>query len=359
MTTTALAHTRARRRRRCRRRCSSTSTMPTARSPLCALVRPRFRARSRTAMSIRQIPLSAASLSRAEDASAPPTRAGFAAFCLFASWTTETYSHVDRLWSITPAVYACMYALLSGWDPRCTPMALLTVMWGWRLTFNFARKGGYNEGEQDYRWPILRAHPLLRHPLVWQVFNFGFIASYQNLLLLLISESVQCGVSREGRSAQRARRSRRRRHVLLHRHRGRGGSATVGLPAEQTQRHRVPRPRGGRDDYSRGFLTRGLFRYSRHPNFFAEQCVWISYYVFSVAAESGAPRPRTGVGGVIAQASARSCWCCSSRGPRRSRRASPQEVSRVHQVPNHNLQTHPLAALREAPAPEEALLTEE
>ena len=165
----------------------STSTMPTARSPLCALVRPRFRARSRTAMSIRQIPLSAASLSRAEDASAPPTRAGFAAFCLFASWTTETYSHVDRLWSITPAVYACMYALLSGWDPRCTLMALLTVMWGWRLTFNFARKGGYNEGEQDYRWPILRAHPLLRHPLVWQVFNFGFIASYQNLLLLLIS----------------------------------------------------------------------------------------------------------------------------------------------------------------------------
>ena len=138
-------------------------------------------------MSIRQIPLSAASLSRAEDASAPPTRAGFAAFCLFASWTTETYSHVDRLWSITPAVYACMYALLSGWDPRCTLMALLTVMWGWRLTFNFARKGGYNEGEQDYRWPILRAHPLLRHPLVWQVFNFGFIASYQNLLLLLIS----------------------------------------------------------------------------------------------------------------------------------------------------------------------------
>ena len=100
--------------------------MPTARSPLCALVRPRFRARSRTAMSIRQIPLSAASLSRAEDASAPPTRAGFAAFCLFASWTTETYSHVDRLWSITPAVYACMYALLSGWDPRCTLMALLS-----------------------------------------------------------------------------------------------------------------------------------------------------------------------------------------------------------------------------------------
>ena len=38
-----------------------------------------------------------------------------------------------------------------------------------------------------------------------------------------------------------------------------------------------------KDDYSRGFLTHGLFKHSRHPNFFAEQCVWCSYYVFAVA----------------------------------------------------------------------------
>ena len=38
-----------------------------------------------------------------------------------------------------------------------------------------------------------------------------------------------------------------------------------------------------KDDYTRGFLTHGLFKYSRHPNFFAEQCIWCSYYVFAVA----------------------------------------------------------------------------
>ena len=37
----------------------------------------------------------------------------------------------------------------------------------------------------------------------------------------------------------------------------------------------------------RGFLTTGLFRYSRHPNFFCEQAMWWTYYVFSIAAGAG------------------------------------------------------------------------
>ena len=35
------------------------------------------------------------------------------------------------------------------------------------------------------------------------------------------------------------------------------------------------------------FLTSGLFRYSRHPNFFCEQAMWWVYYVFSIAAGAG------------------------------------------------------------------------
>ncbi len=37
-------------------------------------------------------------------------------------------------------------------------------------------------------------------------------------------------------------------------------------------------------DYERGFLTSGLFVYSRHPNFFAEQMLWISFATFSITA---------------------------------------------------------------------------
>ena len=40
-------------------------------------------------------------------------------------------------------------------------------------------------------------------------------------------------------------------------------------------------------DYAKGFLTTGLFGMCRHPNYAAEQTVWISFFGFAVAA--GAP----------------------------------------------------------------------
>ena len=33
-------------------------------------------------------------------------------------------------------------------------------------------------------------------------------------------------------------------------------------------------------DIKRGFLTEGLWRYSRHPNFFCEQLIWWTVYSF-------------------------------------------------------------------------------
>ena len=33
-----------------------------------------------------------------------------------------------------------------------------------------------------------------------------------------------------------------------------------------------------------GFLTEGLWKYVRHPNFASEQAIWISFYFFGVAA---------------------------------------------------------------------------
>lgn len=39
--------------------------------------------------------------------------------------------------------------------------------------------------------------------------------------------------------------------------------------------------------YNRGFNTGGLWRVSRHPNYLGEQSVWVSFYLFSVAAGAG------------------------------------------------------------------------
>jgi steroid 5-alpha reductase family enzyme len=36
-------------------------------------------------------------------------------------------------------------------------------------------------------------------------------------------------------------------------------------------------------DIKDGFLQSGLFFYSRHPNYFAEQAMWIVIYLFTIS----------------------------------------------------------------------------
>ena len=107
-----------------------------------------------------------------------------AAACWLVSVLTDNYSQVDRLWSLAPPLYACHFAARAGWvDQRLNVIALLVVLWGGRLTYNFARKGGYRWHAEDYRWPELRQR---LGPVWFQLLNATFVAPYQNLLLLLI-----------------------------------------------------------------------------------------------------------------------------------------------------------------------------
>jgi hypothetical protein len=109
-----------------------------------------------------------------------------------AAWTasliTREHSWVDRAWSVLPVIYLWIFALAPDSDnPRLTLMAILVTAWGARLTFNFARKGGYR-GVEDYRWPILRRW---MSPGLFVVFNLVFIVLYQNALLVLITLPAQ------------------------------------------------------------------------------------------------------------------------------------------------------------------------
>ena len=107
--------------------------------------------------------------------------------CWIASIITKDTSWVDRIWSIVPAVYVWIFAIAgvaAGDDAaRLILMAVLVTAWAARLTFNFARKGGYT-GMEDYRWAILRGR---MKPWQFQFFNLFFIVLYQNALLVLIT----------------------------------------------------------------------------------------------------------------------------------------------------------------------------
>ena len=64
--------------------------------------------------------------------------------CFVVSELSRNYSQVDKLWSIVPIAYVGYVAMQSGWNERVTMMFVLATLWGLRLTFNFARKGGYH-----------------------------------------------------------------------------------------------------------------------------------------------------------------------------------------------------------------------
>ena len=109
------------------------------------------------------------------------------------STLTGNYSFVDRHWSILPFLYAWIFTLYQAIesiiltrslalsqltdliDHRALLIAVLTTLWGLRLTANFARKGGYQPGEEDYRWPVLRT--IITSKWAWVAFNFFFIVS--------------------------------------------------------------------------------------------------------------------------------------------------------------------------------------
>jgi steroid 5-alpha reductase family enzyme len=204
----------------------------------------------------------------------------FAAVCLavwVASLITREYSWVDRIWSVIPIVYVWIFAGAAGFtDLRLDLLAAVVTLWGARLTFNFSRKGGYAPGGEDYRWAVLRAR---MKPWQFQVFNLFFITIYQNVILLLIA--LPAFMAFEHRSTPFGLLDGLLLALFL--------AFLVGETVADQQQWRFHQWKkaeaaAGREPRPR-FLQSGLFRFSRHPNFFFEQAQWwVVFLIGAVAA---------------------------------------------------------------------------
>ena len=204
---------------------------------------------------------------------------GFALLCWVLSLITKEYSWVDRLWSITPPLFSVHFAGAASFeDARLNLMAGLTVLWGARLTYNFARKGGYKPGGEDYRWEEIQGKI---GPVWFQLLNATFLAPFQNFLLLAIVLPSYAAFELRGTALNALDYLAAGLFVLFFL----GESvADVQQWKFQTAKYAAI----GRGETPRAdFLTTGLFRYSRHPNFFCEQAMWWVYYLFSIAAGAG------------------------------------------------------------------------
>ncbi len=208
------------------------------------------------------------------------------ALCFILGEVTGNNSQVDKLWSLLPIAYTWTVAAYGNFSPRLVLMSILVTLWGLRLTWNFSRHGGYSlkfwTGKEDYRWQVLRQKKEFQPRFKWTLFNLFFISGYQNALILLFSLPVIVALQ-----------YRQRPLGIID---GIAGALMLFFIIFETvadnQQWRYQSKKwelinsGAKvtGDYAKGFLDKGLWSRSRHPNYFAEQSIWVSFYLFSVAA---------------------------------------------------------------------------
>ncbi len=211
---------------------------------------------------------------------------GVGFLCFVVSEITRNCSQVDKLWSIMPIIYTWYFAYAGGWDTRMTLMAALATIWGIRLTFNFWRRGGYSwipwEGEEDYRWSVLRKMPLLQGRLSWAAFNLFFISFYQQGLILLFTLPAVMAWHGKGTPLNGLDYIASGLFILFVITETIADQQQFDFQAEKYRRKNNHEPLG--EEYSKGFCARGLWGIVRHPNYAMEQAIWLAFYLFSVAA---------------------------------------------------------------------------
>lgn len=199
----------------------------------------------------------------------------------------KNYSQVDKVWSIAPIVYAWYITYAGGFTERGIVMSILVTIWGLRLSYNFGRRGGYSwkfwTGEEDYRWEVLRNKPMFKgKPIAWTLFNMFFICGYQMTLIFLFTLPILLSVdpvNLEINYIDVLASALMLFFIILE------TVADQQHYVYQTEKYRRIKSGEQLDGvYADGFLSKGLWGKMRHPNYTGEQMIWVSFYLFSVAA---------------------------------------------------------------------------
>lgn len=186
---------------------------------------------------------------------------------------TRNYSTVDRLWSILPAVYALIWMKDFMDNPRFIIATLLVCVWAIRLSWNFARKGGYDfnfkkgfTGE-DYRWEILRER--IPNRFIFEIFNLFFISGFQLVLIfaftypLYVMGQVDLPLNWIDYLLFAI-------HALLLL-----GEFVADIQQFNYYKNRESVEYKSSARHQLGFNTFGLWKHSRHPNYLCEMAQWI------------------------------------------------------------------------------------
>nr|WSW70218.1 DUF1295 domain-containing protein [Streptomyces sp. NBC_00995] len=200
--------------------------------------------------------------------------AGAALAVMLATFAVGRYKGVHRVvdvaWGIGFAAVALVSYVLSageGDDGRRLLVAVLTAVWGLRLAWHIARRGrGHGE---DPRYEAM----LARAPGNADLYALRKVYLLQGALVWLVSLPVQAAGYLTGPVGGWAWAG--------------AGLWAVGMLFEAVGDHQLARFKA--DPANRGrIMDRGLWAWTRHPNYFGDFCVWWGLFLIVCQAPGAA-----------------------------------------------------------------------
>lgn len=188
---------------------------------------------------------------------------GFCVVSWLFSVIRKDVSFVDSLWSLFFVIAAAVFAI--GEQPlsvRGKLVLALVVIWSLRLSIYItARNWGKPE---DYRYQSIRANnePGFAFKSLYIVFGLQGVLAW--LVAMPLLPAITSDVALNGIDLIAA---------LLW---------LVGFVFEAGGDYQLARFKA-RDDSKGRVLDTGLWRYTRHPNYFGDFCIWWSFFLFAVA----------------------------------------------------------------------------
>ena len=243
---------------------------------------------------------------------------GFAIFVWLLTLVTQNISHMDRVWGVLPNLYAagflfCAFHFNSleksedrhsilksdlSSQSRLILMATLLAIWGIRICYVFYRRGYYSSKYEDHRWELVKKkYGYPEKKLAYHLFNFFFMGFLQNWILFghslpfwfILTNTASNRITSQqplnildlvmaalfvfflafeiiGDEQQWRFQCRKKEWTA-------SGENQSGFSEEEIK------------DFKRGFICNGLFKYSRHPNYFGEMFLWWVIYGFTISSQ--------------------------------------------------------------------------
>lgn len=192
---------------------------------------------------------------------------GFAAAWAWAR-KLENYSIVDAVWAFAIGLAACIWLCLGHGDPLKRLVAgTLVAAWSLRLGWHLQRRIRRAHPEEDSRYAKLREH---WHSRV----DTSFFYFFQGQALLALLMALPFFLVAQDTGAWRVWET-----LGL-------GLSLIAISGETLADHQMTLFKRANKD-SKSVCREGLWRYSRHPNYFFESLIWLGFYLFACGSSGG------------------------------------------------------------------------